>query len=56
MAKVLLCTARPPEGSPFFTTEKRPPVGLLTLASILRKGGHSVFFLDNYARPTNFIE
>lgn len=56
MAKVLLCTAKPPEGSPFFTTEKRPPVGLLTLASVLSRGGHQVFFLDNYARPGKFIE
>jgi len=53
---ILLTTSAAPERSPFFTTEKRPPLGLGFLISLLRNKGHKVFFIDNYLSPSNFIE
>ena len=42
--------------SPFFTSEKRPPLGIGFLISVLRDAGHKVFFIDNYLRPSDFLE
>ncbi len=53
---VLLTTSAAPNQSPFSTTEKRPPIGLGFLISVLRNAGHKVFFIDNYLRPDNFLE
>ncbi|MBU4477613.1 MAG: B12-binding domain-containing radical SAM protein [Candidatus Omnitrophica bacterium] len=53
---ILFTTSAAPEKSPFFTTEKRPPLGLGFLMSIVREKGHKVFFIDNYLKPSNFIE
>ena len=53
---VLLTTSAAPEKSPFFTNEKRPPLGVGILISLLRKEGHNVFFIDNYLKPNSFIE
>ncbi|MFZ5450534.1 MAG: glycosyltransferase [Thermodesulfobacteriota bacterium] len=53
---VLLATSAAPHQSPFSTTEKRPPIGLGFLIAVLRNAGHQVFFLDNYLRPSNFLE
>jgi O-antigen biosynthesis protein len=53
---ILLTTSAAPQKSPFFTKEKRPPLGLGFLISILRDKGHTVFFIDNYLSPSNFIE
>ena len=53
---VLLTTSAAPELSPFSTTEKRPPIGVGYLISVLRREGHSVRFIDNYLKPTRFIE
>ncbi len=53
---VLFATSAAPDKSPFYTNEKRPPVGLGALISIVRKEGHKVFFIDNYLSPSNFIE
>jgi len=53
---VLLTTSAPPRQTPFSTTEKRPPVGVGFLISILRDAGHNVFFIDNYLSPSNFLE
>jgi len=53
---ILFTTSAAPEKSPFFTREKRPPLGLGSLISIVRNKGHKVFFIDNYLMPSNFIE
>jgi glycosyltransferase involved in cell wall biosynthesis/radical SAM superfamily enzyme YgiQ (UPF0313 family)/Flp pilus assembly protein TadD len=53
---VLLVTSGAPHQSPFSTTEKRPPIGLGFLISVLRNAGHKVFFIDNYLSPSNFLE
>ncbi|MCL6622017.1 MAG: glycosyltransferase [Syntrophobacterales bacterium] len=53
---VLLATSAAPSQTPFSTTEKRPPLGLGFLISVLRQAGHRVFFIDNYLKPSNFLE
>jgi radical SAM superfamily enzyme YgiQ (UPF0313 family) len=53
---VLLMTAGAPHGSPFSTTEKRPPLGLGFLASVLRANGHTVHFIDNYLKPVDLSD
>lgn len=53
---VLFVTSRAPKISPHFTFEKRPPLGLGTLISVVRNAGHNVFFIDNFLKPSNFIE
>jgi GT2 family glycosyltransferase/radical SAM superfamily enzyme YgiQ (UPF0313 family)/Tfp pilus assembly protein PilF len=53
---VLLVTSAAPCQSPFSTTEKRPPIGIGYLISVLREAGHQVFFIDNYLQPSNFLE
>jgi len=53
---VLLTTSAAPAQSPFSTGEKRPPLGLGFLISVLRDAGHRVFFIDNYLKPSNFLE
>lgn len=53
---VLLTTSAPPPQTPFSTTEKRPPIGVGFLISVLRDAGHKVFFIDNYLSPSNFLE
>ncbi len=52
---ILLTTSAAPAQAPFSTTEKRPPLGIGFLISVLRKNGHSVFFIDNYLKPYDFI-
>lgn len=53
---ILFTTSAMPMKSPFFTYEKRPPLGLGFLMSITRSKGHRVFFIDNFLEPSNFIE
>ncbi len=53
---ILFTTSAAPKISPFFTTEKRPPLGLGSLISVTRNEGHKVFFIDNYLKPSKFIE
>ena len=53
---ILFTTSAAPKKSPFSTTEKRPPLGLGFLISLTRKEGHEVFFIDNYLKPSSFIE
>ena len=53
---LLFTTSAVPLKSPFFTTEKRPPLGLGSLISVTRNEGHKIFFIDNYLKPSNFIE
>jgi glycosyltransferase involved in cell wall biosynthesis/pyruvate-formate lyase-activating enzyme len=54
--KVLLATSAAPSQAPFSTFEKRPPIGIGFLLSILREAGHEIFFIDNYLKPNNFLE
>lgn len=53
---ILFTTSAAPEKGPFFTGEKRPPLGLGSLMSVMRNEGHKVFFIDNYLKSSNFIE
>ena len=53
---ILFTTSSAPKKSPFSTNEKRPPLGLGSLISVVRKEGHTVFFIDNYLKPSRFIE
>lgn len=52
----LLTNCAAPERSPFYTGEKRPPLGIGFLISSLRHGGHRVSFVDQYLRPGGFLE
>lgn len=52
----LLTTSAAPSQSPFATNEKRFPIGIGFLISVLRDAGHKVFFIDNYLKPTKFLE
>jgi radical SAM superfamily enzyme YgiQ (UPF0313 family) len=54
--RVLLVTSAAPSQTPFSTWEKKPPLGVGFLLSMLRKAGHDVFFIDNYLGPSNFLE
>lgn len=54
--RVLLTTSAAPIQTPFSTIEKRPPIGIGFLISVLRKAGHKTFFIDNYLQPSNFLE
>jgi radical SAM superfamily enzyme YgiQ (UPF0313 family) len=53
---ILMVTSAAPAKSPFFTSEKRPPLGVGSIISTLRQKGHCVFFIDNYLRPSSFIQ
>ena len=53
--RVLLVKPGAPARSPFFTNEKRFPIGIGFLISVLRNAGHEVHFVDNYLRPHDFI-
>lgn len=53
---ILITTSAAPSKSPFFTSEKRPPLGLGSLLSLVKNEGHKVFFIDNYLKPSKFIE
>jgi len=54
--RILLATSAAPAQSPFSTKEKRPPLGIGFLISVLRNAGHRVYFIDNYLQPSNFPE
>jgi radical SAM superfamily enzyme YgiQ (UPF0313 family) len=53
---ILLTTSAAPQISPFSTSEKRPPIGIGYLISVLRNAGHKVLFIDNYLQPSDFLE
>jgi len=52
---VLLTTPAAPIAAPFYTDEKRFPIGIGFLISVLRDAGHEVHFIDNYLQPSDFI-
>ncbi len=53
---VLLTTSPAPAKSPFFCNEKRFPLGVGFLLSVLRRAGHKVYFIDNFLKLTRFWE
>ncbi len=53
---ILLTTSAAPVKSPFSTCEKRPPMGLGSIYSVLRQQKHKIHFIDNYLTPTTFIQ
>ncbi|MFC1807518.1 B12-binding domain-containing radical SAM protein [Candidatus Omnitrophota bacterium] len=53
---ILFTTSMAPKKGPFCTNEKRPPLGMGSLISIVRNEGHRVFFIDNYLKPSNYID
>ena len=53
---ILFVTSAEPQAGPFSTAEKRPPLGQGYLISLARERGHNVFFIDNYLRPSKFLE
>jgi radical SAM superfamily enzyme YgiQ (UPF0313 family) len=53
---ILFVTSAAPVKGPFFTNEKRPPLGVGSLMSLLRDEGHTIFFIDNYLSPSHFVE
>lgn len=53
---ILLTTSAAPKKNPFSTDEKRPPLGVGSLISVLRNKKHKVFFIDNYLKSSKFIE
>jgi len=53
--RVLLVTSAAPSQTPFSTWEKKPPLGVGFLISMLRNAGHEVFFIDNYLKPSDFL-
>jgi len=54
--KILLVIAPPPKTAPFSTSEKRPPLGVGYLISVLRQAGHTVLFEDLYLRYEPIFE
>lgn len=52
---VLLTTSAAPQVSVFDTNEKRFPLGVGFLISVLEQAGHKVHFVDRYLAPTDFI-
>lgn len=59
MSEILFLTSAAPEKSPFFTVEKRPPLGVGSLISVLKENGHIVHFIDRYLGmdidPFNYV-
>ncbi len=53
---ILLLTSPPPKISPFSTIEKRPPLGIGYLISVLRNKNHKVYFCDEYLKRSNILE
>lgn len=52
---ILMMTSPVPKFSPFYTGEKRPPLGLGYLMSILKKNGHTIYFSDEYIKRTGIL-
>ena len=52
---ILFLTSAAPRRAAFSTDEKRPPLGVGILISILKKAGHKVFFYDEYLLPSSVL-
>ena len=53
---ILFLTSAAPLKAGFYTTEKRPPLGLGYLMAILKRDGHKIFFSDEYLKPSNILD
>ncbi len=53
---ILLLTSPAPLRAPFSTSEKRPPLGVGYLISILKRRGHTVHFSDEYLQPSGILD
>jgi len=53
---ILFLTSASPKKAGFSTSEKRPPLGLGYIISILKNKGHNVYFSDEYLEPTNILD
>lgn len=53
---ILMMTSAAPLTAPFSTGEKRVPLGVGSLITVLKKAGHNVFFVDNYLAPSNILD
>ena len=53
---ILFLTSAAPAKAGFFTSEKRPPIGLGYLISVAKQAGHTIYFSDEYLAPTNILE
>jgi O-antigen biosynthesis protein len=53
---VLMMTSAAPKMAVFSTDEKRPPLGVGFLISVMKTAGHQVYFVDNYLNPSNVLE
>lgn len=56
MKNILFLTSAPPLKAGFSTSEKKPPLGLAFLMSVLRNGGHNIFFSDEYLGKTDILD
>lgn len=53
--KILFMTSAAPDKAGFSTAEKRPPLGVGYLMAALKKCGHTVFFSDEYLKPSKLL-
>ena len=53
---ILMMTSAAPTKAGFYTSEKRPPLGLGYLMATLKKEGHRIFFSDEYLKPSNILD
>lgn len=56
MKNIFFLTSAPPSKAGFSTSEKKPPLGLASLMSVLKNDGHSVFFSDEYLGKTDILD
>lgn len=53
---ILFLTSAAPLKGGFYTSEKRPPLGVGYLMAVLKKDGHKIFFSDEYLKPSNILD
>lgn len=53
---ILMMTSAAPKIAPFYTNEKRPPLGVGFLIAVLKNAGHCVKFVDNYLEPSDILD
>jgi radical SAM superfamily enzyme YgiQ (UPF0313 family) len=55
-SRILFLTSAAPEKTPIPTGEKRPPLGVGYLMAVLKQQGHSIFFSDEYLKPSDILD
>lgn len=53
---ILFLTSAAPQKAGFSTSEKRPPLGVASLMTVIKQRGHSVFFSDEYLRRSGILD